>query len=284
MNRIIKFKESIFEKIDRLFIRIDKGHLRRTSSLKLIPAFQMRRGGKVSYAEWAYVIGIFHTLIDQNSSPKCQILDVGCGTGLLGIAAYNRVMSGGSYTGINVNEKDVEFCRSNFKNGEYDFIHLDTYNATYANNQQKQPIPWNLSNQSYDVITALSVWTHFNENDARYYLNEASRVLKGEGRAIISFFILDKYYDTFLKNKSAIPQHNALSFDWTFNADAYDSCNWKTTKWALSPEDAIAINEDGLNSLLQESGLEIDGNYPGTWKNYPGLYFQDILILKRKNA
>lgn len=284
MSSLLKIKESIFERIDQTFIRIDKGHLRRSISLKLIPKFKMRRGGKVSYAEWAYVIGIFHTLINDNSKENDHILDVGCGTGLVGIASYNTVMGGGKYTGLDVSKNDIEFCRKNFSDDRFEFLHHNTYNATYAHDQQNINIPWSLKDESFDLVTALSVWTHFNEEDAKYYINEVSRVLCNGGKAIITFFILDEHYESFQKNQHKVLLHNASSFDWSFNKPAYDSSDWLTTKWADTPEDAIAIKEDSLKNMLDNASLKISKYYPGTWKNYPGLYFQDILILTKKNG
>jgi predicted SAM-dependent methyltransferase len=44
------------------------------------------------------------------------------------------------------------------------------------------------------LVTALSVWTHLNEADARFYFKEISRVLKPDGKAIVTFFLLDEQY------------------------------------------------------------------------------------------
>ena len=87
------FPKFVFERIpysllDKYYIEFDKQHIRKTRNIRLIPSENNRKGGKYSYAEWAHVIGIFQTLFfihlrkDQDNS----MLDIGCGTGLLGIA------------------------------------------------------------------------------------------------------------------------------------------------------------------------------------------------------
>src|SRR6202012_969565 len=97
-------KKKLFPWIDKLFREVDKEHVRRTKNLRLIPDFKNRRGGKLAYGEWAHVIGIFQTIIYQTLGKKTanNILDIGCGTGLLGISAEPFTYDGGTYTGIDV--------------------------------------------------------------------------------------------------------------------------------------------------------------------------------------
>ena len=96
--------------LDRIYIYFDKFLLRRTRNLRLIPSIYRRKGGKKSYAEWAHVIGIFQTIFCQNlKSENNVVFDIGCGTGLLGIAAEPHVNEGGKYIGIDVSVRDIGF-------------------------------------------------------------------------------------------------------------------------------------------------------------------------------
>lgn len=276
-------RNRLFPWIDKIFRDVDRTHLRRTKNLRLIPGFKNRRGGKLAYGEWAHVIGIFQTIIYQTLGKNTgnQILDIGCGTGLLGIASEPFVYDRGTYTGIDVMADDINFCKENFKLGNYHFIHFDVANPTYASTQSKQLKPWPIEDWSKDLVTALSVWTHLSETDARFYMNEVRRVLKQDGKAIITFFCLDEEYEQSLPNRSNSKGrfHNTNQNDWIFNVSAYNSANWFTVSQASTPENAIGVTLKGIEDMLKSSGLKIEKYYPGNWKEKPGVFFQDIFVL-----
>jgi hypothetical protein len=65
---------------------------------------------------------------------------------------------------------DIEFCRAHYPSPPFEFIHFDIHNPAYAPAQEKRNRPWPLDDARFDVVTALSVWTHLNESDATFYL------------------------------------------------------------------------------------------------------------------
>ena len=82
-------KKGEYHQIDNQYLAMDRSFIRRTKNIRLIPTEENRRGGKYSYAEWAHVIGIFQTLmfVHLKNKEDNTILDIGCGTGLMGIAS-----------------------------------------------------------------------------------------------------------------------------------------------------------------------------------------------------
>ena len=278
-------KNIFFPWIDKAFLDIDKKDIRRTKNIRLIPDVKNRRGGKLSYGEWAHVIGIFQTVIYQTLENKTgnHILDIGCGTGLLGISAEPFTADGGTYTGIDVMTEDINFCKQHYNSANYNFIHLDVANPTYASDQSKILKPWPVADNSQDLVTALSVWTHLSEDDGIFYMKEIHRVLKKGGKAVITFFYLNKDYEKSLpKRTNHIGRfHNTNQQTWIFEVSAYGSKNWFTIPSAQTPEDAIGVTEDGINQLLTSTGLTLEQYLPGNWKETPGVFFQDILILKK---
>lgn len=230
------------------------------------------------------MIGIFQTLMFVNSRRKSgnTIVDLGSGTGILAIAAEPLVSQGGRYIGLDVNQADIAFCAQHYPSPPFEFQHLNAHNAAYAQEQRGQK-PWPLEDNSADMVTALSVWSHLDENDAIFNLKEAQRIMRPGGKSIITTFILDDTY----KGLSASSGDETGAYHltprdlWRFDKPAYDSLDWFTTDWAEVPEKAIAFNERGLKRMLDETGLKMTAFHPGCWKETPGIFFQDILILEK---
>lgn len=274
--------------LDRHYVRLDRKNVYRTRNIRLIPFESHRKGGKYSYAEWAHVIGIFQTVIYNHLEKKEDnvILDVGCGTGLLGISCEPFVGPNGRYIGIDVNRGDIEFCRSHYPQPRFEFVHLDAANPAYAPSQASSQSAWPFDDASFDVVTALSVWTHLCEKDAVFYFEEIGRVLRPGGTAIVTFFKLDSTYEATLESRSDAPGrfHMKPQNRWIFDQPAYGSAHWFHPSWASVPESAIGVTETGVSRLAEASGLELVHEYPGNWKELPGVFFQDILVFRRSRA
>lgn len=272
-----------YESLDEEYVELDRGQIRRTRNIKLIPTVSNRRGGKRSYAEWAHVIGIFQTLLFLNCRKHSgnTVVDLGSGTGILAIAAEPLVSDGGRYIGLDVNPSDIDFCLQHYPSPPFEFHHLCAHNAAYASEQEGQQ-QWPVEKESADIITALSVWSHLSEKDAIFNLQETARVLRKGGKAIITAFILDDSYKPENCTSNAIGAYHSTPKNlWLFEKPAYDSLDWFTTEWAQVPEKAIAFNLRGLQRMLTETNLRLTSFHSGCWKEKPGVFFQDILILEK---
>lgn len=285
MKLLKKVYSLIFICFDKIFLAYDKILIRRTRNIRLIPTIKSRRGGKVSYGEWAHVVGIFQTILNIHLPQKSNnhILDVGCGTGIMAIASEPFIIDQGKYIGIDVMPGDIEFCKGHYPSSHFAFEHLPVFNSAYSPDQNKNRLQWDVKDSSIDAVTALSVWTHFNEEDAIFYFTEIDRVLKPNGVAIVTFFLLDAVYYNSLSSRDN--NHSKYHMDrqimWVFDIPCSRSNNWFCPKWAKTPEDAIGLNNNGLNTILEGTGLKLKSIYPGNWKEIPGVFFQDILVFKK---
>ena len=274
----------LYKILDPIYIWLDKKHIRRTRNIHLIPTEANRRGGTYSYAEWAHVIGIFQTLmfVHLDKRKKIRHLDVGCGAGFLAISSKSLLGGEEGYVGIDIMKNEINFCRNHYPS-YFDFKHVNVNNPYYTPIQENKNIKWPLENSSFDVVTSLSVWTHLSEKDALFYIKEVNRVLKPGGKVIITFFILDELYQKSLsiRSEEAGKYHMSPSKQWIFNQPAYNSKDWFYPKWTTVPERAIGITRAGLNRLISEAELKIVQHYQGNWKEVPGVFFQDILVLQK---
>ena len=271
--------------LESLFRPVDEAGLSRGWHLPLIPSALTRRGGSNTYIEWGWTVGLFQPLVFQNLPDRHprHILDIGCGVGRLAISCLPYLMPGDHYVGLEVNRRDYDYCVRHYRHECLSFIHFNLGNAAYSPEQQGRFLPWPVEPESFDLLTALSVWTHLNELDSRFYLKQVDAVLRPGGRAIISFFILDDLYDASLPSRSDeisafYPQP---SKNWIFDAHAYNSEDWFYPSRLPIPEDAIGIREAAFRSLIADAGLSLRALYLGCWKEYPGLFFQDIAIFEK---
>jgi len=283
-----KLKTTWYRWLDRRFLPLDRQKIRRTRNLRLLPGAPQRTGGKFSYAEWAHVIGIFQTLLWQQLAKKQnnEILDVGCGTGLMGIAAEPLLGPDGHYVGLDVIRGQIDFCRGHYPSPQFEFIHLDVSNPAYAASQPVERRPWPLADGRFDLVSALSVWTHLNEQDALFYMAEVARVLKPGGKVLVTFFVLDATYLAGIESRTDEPgrYHMTSQSRWIFDRPAYDSDAWYHPAWTPIPETAIGVTQTGIDRLMERSGLRLIEYYHGNWKEVSGVFFQDVLLFQKHPA
>jgi SAM-dependent methyltransferase len=281
----VRLADAIETALDRTLLWLDRRRYRRQCCLRLVPDLAHRRGGKLAYGEWCWAIGIFQGLIDahlpRRDAPR--ILDVGCGTGLLAVASEPFLGERGRYLGIDVSGADVGFCRAHYPAPAFSFQLLEAGNPAYAPERAERRPPWDVADATIDLATALSVWTHFAEEDAVFYFRELDRVLRPGGRAILTCFLLDAAYRASLPREPGARGrlHPTDAARWVFDVPARGSRDWLHAAWARVPEEAIGFTPEGLERLRAGTHLRLLASHPGTWKEAPGLYFQDVLVFER---
>ena len=115
-----------------------------------------------------------------------------------------------------------------------------------------------------------SVFTHMRPAEVANYLREVARILKGNGRCLATFFLLNQQ-----QRNLAAEDRNVLKF--SFGTD-----EWRYV-YEHSPESASAYDEDYILNLLEKHGLKLSTPiYYGQWSGRKdGLSFQDMLVIER---
>jgi len=157
----------------------DKRYLKRTGFAHLPPASLRYRTHGAPDIESFLNVGkkcskdIEGTLarIDKNLSSFKNILDFGCGCGRTLIWFVNHSKSS-SFYGTDIDAEAISWCRNNL-----DF-------ANFSINQSLPPLPY--PSEMFDLIYAISVFTHLNEEYQFHWLSELKRIAKPEAIVLLT--------------------------------------------------------------------------------------------------
>lgn len=99
-----------------------------------------------------------------------KVLDFGCGCGR--VIRHLHSITGARFTGSDYNPRLVEWCQRNLRFGQFDV------------NGVSPPLKYD--NEQFDLVYALSVFTHFPEDLQSAWMSELSRVLKPGGHLLMT--------------------------------------------------------------------------------------------------
>jgi SAM-dependent methyltransferase len=180
--------------------------------------------------------------------PHQKVLDVGCGVGRLAIPLTRYLSDRGSYDGIDIIPQMIDWCMENIstKYPNFRFQLADVYNGFYNPSgllkATEYTFPYRV--ESFDLVFLGSLFTHLLPAEMENYFREIARVLKGGGRCMISFFILDG--GSF---KQAEKKPSDLEFK--YKCEGYCTANKNV------PEAAVAYEEEYLRALYRQYRLKI---------------------------
>ncbi|MCL5029007.1 MAG: class I SAM-dependent methyltransferase [Bacteroidetes bacterium] len=203
--------------------------------------------------------------------PNERILDVGSGIGRKAIPLTKYLDSTSRYEGLEIVEVGVEWCRKHISRAyqNFHFQLADVYNEWYKPNGRFQASEYKFpyENGSFDIIVLGSVFTHMLPKDMENYLSEISRVLRTEGRCLISFFLLTE-------ESLELLQTNKSTLDFKYDIGKYRTVN------KIIHEDAVSYHETYILDLYKKNGLNI--RKPIHYRSWSGrkefLSYQDIII------
>ena len=191
--------------------------------------------------------------------PTDRVLDVGCGCGRVALP-LSSYLTTGSYEGVDIDRDAMEWCKRNITQRRPTFnfeLLVDVHNSAYNSQGRRQasdyafPYP----DESFDFTVLTSVFTHMLPRDVEHYAREIARTLKPEGRAMITFFILNQESEQLI----------------TTSASRFSFAHWHSdgqvrVEHSTDPEAAVAYPEPRVRCVLQQAGLTIiEPIYWGSW-------------------
>jgi SAM-dependent methyltransferase len=103
-------------------------------------------------------------------SPDSRVLEFGCGSGRVGRWIIDQ--TGARFSGCDINPQLVAWCAANLE-GDFSLTAL------------APPLPY--ADAAFDLVYALSVFTHMHEANARAWFAELARVTTPGGLALLTF-------------------------------------------------------------------------------------------------
>jgi SAM-dependent methyltransferase len=212
--------------------------------------------------------------------PDSSVVDIGCGYGRIAHALLRDDEFEGTYLGMDILPRHLEWCRENLASlrpDRFEFVHLDVRNDRYNPTGELDPTTVKLParRRSADVAILLSVFTHMYPDQIRHYLKEVRRILKGRGRALMTFFLLNEEWEAL----------RAKGVEATYDL-AHELSPFSRTMRLEDPLHAIGFQQDWVLQQIAEAKLEPTAPIMyGSWSGREAEEStQDTLVIKRRAA
>ena len=206
--------------------------------------------------------------------PNHRVLDVGCGVGRMAVPLTEVIRAPGSYDGFDTVREAVVWCQGAItpRFPGFRFEHLDVANRRYnpAGRLDAREVTFPYGSAAFDFVIVTSVFTHLAPAAAERYVAEIARVLRGGGRILATFFLLNRDSERLLAAGAS-----ELRFDHPLGS--------ARTMVAGDPDFAVALPESEVREAFRRHALRIDepvhyGDWCGRAEH---LDHQDIILATR---
>jgi glycosyltransferase involved in cell wall biosynthesis len=209
--------------------------------------------------------------------PDWNVLDIGCGYGLMAIQFKDYFNKNGQYYGIDIDKHMIIWTKKNISKyyPNFHFTFADIYNKVYNPKgmiiASQYEFPY--KDRLFDIVILTSVFTHMLPKDIENYISEISRVLKKGGYCFMTFFLINKNVQKYINQNLTNPKF------------AYKYKNYRISNLNF-PEAAVGYNENYVLRILSRFKLKMVNTSYGSWpgrkvsNDYQGL--QDFILAYKK--
>ena len=203
-----------------------------------------------------------------------DVLEVGCGVGRDAIPLVPVLGERGSYLGVDVSGRSIEWCQQNItrRHANFRFHHLDIHSEFYnpQGTCSATEVTLPVASATIDTIILQSVFTHMFEPAITHFLREFRRVLRRDGRVFASFFVL---------GQESVALASVTPGVLTFRHSGRRGCRINDPD---QPEAAVGYTPRALRRMVRRGGFAFaQPVHVGSWCGRQGVEDgQDIAILK----
>lgn len=205
--------------------------------------------------------------------PDHDLLDVGCGSGRIAVALVDYLTDEGSYTGFDVVDDAVEWCRTEItaRHPNFTFDLVDVHSGFYRPEGSVSPVDFRFpyADDSFDFVTLTSVFTHLAPDAVDAYAAEIARVLRPGGRCFATFFLGNEHsYDALTAGVALLP----------FSAD-----HGVYRTLADGPMESAVLHDEGsVRATIERHGLRLaEPIQYGNWADPASpLSLQDVAVFE----
>jgi len=123
-----------------------------------------------------------------NMTENSSVLDLGCGCGRIALHCTDYLKKG-SYEGIDTLKTLIDWCKQNIQYSNFKFSHIDVHSERYnLGGIQASKVSLPFEDNSFDLVFAISLFTHMFQADMSRYFKEVARILRPSGRLYATYF------------------------------------------------------------------------------------------------
>jgi len=182
-----------------------------------------------------------------------HVLEIGCGVGRLAYQLSDQLGPSGRYVGFDISKTAIDWLNEHYapRLANFSFDLVDVYNPRFHpdGTVHAGDAPFPYPDRSFDFVVAFEVFMHMDPRGVEAYLHETARVLRANGRAVVSFMAV---YD------DAKPGRHA-GRDFVRVGSGVYSRFPDREGWSLGYHDEL------IRNMIYDAGLEVDQSIEGDW-------------------